>query len=96
MSLDHRITGVRKIGSEVKLTLEDRQDKHLPDITLLLTNPPADWQDLVCLINCEVWGSATVLMLGDKKLGNRHSYFALSLCRDWLDVVTHYMKAPEC
>lgn len=94
MAIDHIIIGVRKTD-EVKLTLQVRNEPLRDEITMVIENPPQDWQDLVCLIDAEVWGPASVLMLGDKKLADRLGYCGLQLVDNWLDVVTEYERAKR-
>jgi hypothetical protein len=85
MSIDARVTGVRRnAGGECILTLEQR-DKYTsagqPEILVL--NPPEPWTRLEALIGCEIWGGSGFVMLGDFHIADREGYTAIRLRDNW-------------
>lgn len=92
MAIDGRIVGLRQVDDEVKLTLEGRRPGYPPgQSTLVVTNPPADWQtELAPLIGMCVWGGSSQIMLGDQELAKRDGYVGIELVADYKNVILDY------
>lgn len=88
MSIDAVVVGVRMVDGDFKLTLEDRDRLSTAgQTTLCVESPFEDFHYLSKLIGCEVWGNASVLMLGDAKLADRIGYIGIKLVPYWYELM---------
>lgn len=91
MSIDARIVGVSMKGYEYKLTLEPRSKSSVAgQQTLQVVTPITDQDHFADLIDCEVWGNASQLMLRNAKLADRISYTQIRLVHWWRELVKAY------
>lgn len=79
MSIDARIIGVTRTADELpRLNLEGRKEGESPgQPVLFVRNAP---KDLESFIGSEIWGNASQLLIGDKKVADRINYYVI----EWL------------
>ena len=94
MSIDARIVGSRKLDGEdeVKLTLEDRPGggpagQGTLRIVNIDTSEPSWLSVLESLIDNDVWGNSSEIMLGDQKLAERIGLNRIKLLDGWADII---------
>lgn len=90
MAIDAVVVGMREFDGELKLTLADRKGGSAGQSMMVVTNPPENWKSspLRHLVNREIWGCSSQIMLGDVKLADRIGYTSLRLVDGWQEIVS--------
>jgi len=98
MSIDAIVVGLRKlkVEREIKITLEKRPGgDSAGQSTLIILNTPQleesadEWlSTLEKLIDQNIWGDSSKIMLGERLLARRTGYTGINLVDNWEDVVS--------
>lgn len=85
MAIDGKVSGVQfSANGEARLILESRDGYTSPGQEILVVlDWPAGNTDLLYLIDKELWGNSSELMLGDEKIADRISYATIRLVENW-------------
>lgn len=98
MSIDHVCVGYGVTAdNEVALKLMKRNGAiDAGSILLSVTNQIVNPAELNVLIDVEIWGGDSRLLVGDESLATREGYCAITLSDTWQIAVARYWKRKAC
>jgi len=93
MAIDHICVGYGKSqDGEMCLKLVDRNEINPGSRLFALTNPPKFDNELDLFVDAEIWGTGTMVMLGDDRIATRDGYCGLTLVADWRTIAGNYWR----